>query len=85
MYDLISTDNVKCESVNPVQCCAQARGMPGQARGICQVLQLLAPGMNVYGGASPFILQDLAEGTMCTHGRTYVRHEVMMMHLRLTF
>ena len=31
-----------------------------------QVLQLLAPGMNVYGAVSPFILQDLAQGTMCT-------------------
>ena len=31
-----------------------------------KVLQLLAPGMNVYGPASPFIAQDLAQGTMCT-------------------
>ena len=34
-------------------------------------------GMNVYGPASPFILQDLAQGTMCTWGCTCVRHEVM--------
>ena len=25
----------------------------------------LAPGMNVYGPVSPFILQDLRQGTMC--------------------
>ena len=40
-----------------------------------RVLQLLKPGMNVYGRASPFILQGLAQGTMCsTH---CVRPKVM--------
>ena len=40
------------------------------------VLQLLAPGMNVYvyGAASPFILQDLAQGTMCTQELPCVRY-----------
>ena len=50
-----------------------------------QVLQLLAPGMNVYGPMSPFILQDLAQGTIFTQWGTCVRHEVMMTHLRLIF
>ena len=42
-------------------------------------------GMNVYEPASPFILQDLTHGTICTQGHTCVRHKVMMTHLRLTF
>ena len=51
----------------------------------CQVLQLLAPGMNVYRPASPFILQGLAQGTTCTQGGTSERLEVMCMQQRFTF
>ena len=38
--------------------------------------------MNVYGPASPFILQGLAQRTMCTQGRTCVRPKVMITHRR---
>ena len=62
---------------NPVPCCARAQTFLSQARGTCQVLQLLAPGMNVYVPASPFILQGLAQGTMCTLWGKCVRHSVM--------
>ena len=48
-------------------------------------LQLLAPGMNVYGPASPFTLQGLAQGKMCTQVHTCVRPEVMIMRRYLTF
>ena len=54
---------------------------------LCLVQGVARPesGMNVYGPASPFILQDLAQGTMCTQGFTCVRHEVMCTQQRLTF
>ena len=48
-------------------------------------LGLLPPGMNLYGAVSPFIMQDLAQGTMCMQGGTCVRHKVMMTNLCLTF
>ena len=43
------------------------------------------PDVNVYGTVSPFNLQGLAQGTMCTQGRTCVRHEVMCKQQRVTF
>ena len=53
----------------------------------CQMREVARPGIgiNVYGPASPFILQGLAQGTMCTQGRICVCLEVMMTHLRLIF
>ena len=50
-----------------------------------QVLQLLAPDMNVYGPASASILQDLAQGTMCIQGHTCVHPKAMFTQQRLTF
>ena len=47
---------------------------------LCWVQGVARPefGMNVHEPVSPFIMQDLAQGTMCTQGRICVRHKVMM-------
>ena len=49
----------------------------------CLVQEVARPGigigisMNVHGHVLPFILQGLAQGTICTHWRTCVRPKVM--------
>ena len=51
-----------------IEFCAQAWLMPGQARGICKVLQLPAPGKNVIAGACTLNMAGQAQGKMWSPG-----------------